>query len=194
MRGLNTTSPKFSRDFVGPRLTESLPLYGCQPTLLPQWKGCRGFRTQNQRSVLSPPAAPTRLGEVSRQRRPPPHFTLLSSRAVSRSIFYRSKPSEPFHPTFLCKPSSSPRRSWGWDGMHCGLSRVPIVRKSGPAVNSLTAPGSWPPPLSLQLQKKGNERAHRHPRAPPLPLCARVHAHTYTNSVASSLARNNQAR
>lgn len=113
--------------------------------------------------------------------RPPPHFTLLSSRAVSHSIFYGSEPSEPFHPTFLCKPSSSPRRSWGWAGMHRELSRVPIVRKSGPAVSSLTAPGSWPPPLSLQLQKKEKERAHR-TAGPELPLsyvharrCAHVH-------------------
>lgn len=80
---LTTTSPKFSRDFMNLGLTESLPLYGWQPTPLPQWQGCRGFKMQNRRSVLSPPAAPTGLGEVSWQGRPPPHFTLLSSRAVS---------------------------------------------------------------------------------------------------------------
>jgi hypothetical protein len=69
--------------------------------------------------------------------------------------------------------ASSPRRSWGWAVLHWELSRVPIVRKSGPAVSKLTAPGSWPPPLPQQLEKKGKERAHRLPKDPPL-LCAQL--------------------
>lgn len=112
--------------------------------------------------------------------RPPPHFTVFSRKAVSCSIFYSREPSEPFHPTFLCKPSSSPRRSWGWAGLHCELSRVPIVRKSGPAVSSLTAPGSWPPPLPQQLEKKGKERAHRLPRDPLSCVHAYMHISTQT--------------
>lgn len=141
--------------------------------------GARLHRLQDTKlKVSAEPTSPT-PSSVRSAGRPPPHFTVLPSKAGSCSIFYSSEPSEPFHPTFLCKPSSSPRRSWDWAGLHCELSRVPIVRKSGPAVSSLTAPGSWPPPLPQQLEKKGKRESPPPAQGSPSPMCRRTCTHAH---------------
>lgn len=93
---------------------------------------------------------------------PPPHFfTPLSGRAFSCSLFC-SSPFEPFCLTFLCKPSSSPRRSWGLDEMHCELSsHCPQI---GTSCVQPESPGLVATPTPTALTEEGS-------RVSPLPAC-----------------------
>ena len=79
--------------------------------------------------------------------------------------------SEPFHSTFLRKPSSSPRLSWGlgWD-MHCELSsHCPQI---GTSCEQPENPGLMATPTPTAVTEEGSRVSPppaRLPRAPPAP-------------------------